>query len=194
MSEDITDDNRAVARTLARTFGGAPVIRRHRDETGRSHVDLLTCRDAPAAGVTSYATVTLANHPIILDGAEFPARAELVGACASETERFAHVLAACAFHVIDSGWFLAPGIVFPGVVAASGLSRTLAHVMFVLPALWPTPIDTMEFGPRSVAFLMAVPISAGEYAFAQDKGGDALEELLAAHRSDPFDIHRPSVV
>ncbi|KQP07402.1 hypothetical protein ASF28_15615 [Methylobacterium sp. Leaf99] len=193
MSADITEANRTVAKVLAKTFGGAPSVARHRDEAG-SHVDILACRDAPQAGVTSYGTVTLANHPIILDGAEFPARAEILGLCASETEGFAGILAACAFHVIDSGWFLAPGIVFPGVVAASGASRTLAHVMFVPPTLWQTPIETMEFDGRPLGFLMAQPIAELEYAYAQEHGGDALEELFVARGIDPFDIHRPSVV
>lgn len=64
---------------LAGAFGGTPSIQRHRDETGLHHVDILTCREAPRPGLTAHATVTLANHPLYQEGAEFPGRCEILG-------------------------------------------------------------------------------------------------------------------
>ncbi|MCJ2033034.1 suppressor of fused domain protein [Methylobacterium sp. J-068] len=191
---DITETNRAVARMLAGVFGGTPSVARHRDEALLGHVDILTCRDAPRAGLTAYATVTLANHPLYQEGAEFPGRCEILGVCASAKAGFATVLAACAFQVINARWFLAPGIVFPGILENLGVSDTLEHILFVPPFLWENRLQTMETPDRALAFLLAVPISNAEYAFAQESGGDALEDLFAERGADPFDLDRPSVL
>ncbi|KQQ48762.1 hypothetical protein ASF58_05770 [Methylobacterium sp. Leaf125] len=187
---DITETNRAVARRLAGAFGGAPSVARHADETGRSHVDILTCRDAPRPGLITCATVTLANHPLYRDGAEFPGRCEILGV--SSDPDVARMLAACAFRVIDGHWFLAPGIVFPGLL--TGLSARLAHVLFVPPALFAAGLEAPAAADTALAFLQAVPISEAEYAFAQEAGGDALEDLFAERGADLFDLQRPSVL
>ncbi|KQP42715.1 hypothetical protein ASF49_02445 [Methylobacterium sp. Leaf104] len=187
---DITEINRAVARMLAGAFGGAPSVARHADDTGRSHVDILTCRDAPRPGLTACATVTLANHALYRDGAEFPGRCEILGV--STDPDVARMLAACAFQVIDGRWFLAPGIVFPGLLA--GLSASLAHVLFVPPTLFEARLQALPAAEPALAFLQAVPISEAEYAFAQESGGDALEDLFAARGADLFDLQRASVL
>lgn len=187
---DITETNRAVARMLAAAFGGAPSVARHADETGRSHVDILTCRDAPRPGLTACATVTLANHPLYRDGVEFPGRCEILGV--SRDPDVARMLAACAFQVIDGRWFLAPGIVFPGLL--TGLSASLAHVLFVPPTLFEARLQTLPASDTALAFLQAVPISDAEYAFAQEAGGDALEDLFAARGTDLVDLQRSSVL
>lgn len=187
---DITETNRAVARMLATAFGGAPSVARHADETGRSHVDILTCRDAPRPGLTTCATVTLANHPLYEDGVEFPGRCEILGV--SRDPDVARMLAACAFQVIAGRWFLAPGIVFPGLL--TGLSARLAHVLFVPPTLFEARLQALPASDAALAFLQAVPISEAEYAFAQEAGGDALEDLFAARGTDLFDLQRASVL
>ncbi|GJD73100.1 suppressor of fused domain protein [Methylobacterium goesingense] len=187
---DITETNRAVARMLAGALGGRPSVARHADETGRSHVDILTCRDAPRPGLTACATVTLANHPLYQDGVEFPGRCEILGV---GTDRdVARMLAACAFQVIDGRWFLAPGIVFPGLL--TGLSASLAHVLFVPPVLLEARLQTLPTPDAALAFLQAVPISQAEYAFAEESGGDTLEDLFATRGTDLFDLQRPSVL
>lgn len=187
---DITETNRAVARMLATAFGGAPSVARHADETGRSHVDILTCRDAPSPGLTACATVTLANHPLYEDGVEFPGRCEILGV--SRDPDVARMLAACAFQVIAGRWFLAPGIVFPGLL--TGLSARLAHVLFVPPTLFEARLQALPASDAALAFLQAVPIAEAEYAFAQEAGGDALEDLFAARGTDLFDLQRASVL
>lgn len=188
---DITETNRAVARMLAGAFGGRPSVARHADEAGRSHVDILTCREAPRPGLTAGATVTLANHPLYQDGAEFPGRCEILGV--GTDPDFARVLAACAFQVINGRWFLAPGIVFPGVLAGTGLSTPLAHVLFVPPVAFEARLQALPARDTALAFLQAVPISEAEYAFAQESGGDALEDVFDGRGTDLFDLGRASV-
>ena len=136
--------------------------------------------------------MTLANHPLYQDGAAFPGRCEILGL--STAPGFAAAVAACAFQVIDARWFLAPGIVFPGVLAGSGLSETLAHVLFVPPYPWESRLQTFATPDADVAFLLAIPISEAEYAFAQESGGDTLEDLFAERGVDLFDIARSSVL
>lgn len=191
---DITEANRALARMLVDAFGGTPSVARHADETGRSHVDILTCRDAPRPGLTAHATVTLANHPLYREGEAFSGRCEILGVCADGRGDFTRILAACAFQVIDRRWFLAPGIVFPGMLAGSGVSASLEHVLFVPPVILENRLQTLAVPDPNLAVLQAVPITEDEYAFARESGGDALEDLFAARGTDLFDLARASVL
>ena len=46
---------------------------------------------------------------------------------------------------------------------------------------------------KSVAWLMAVPISECEYRYAEAEGPDRLEDLFEQQQIDIFDINRPPV-
>lgn len=94
-----------------------PPIFRYWDENRKSSVCILDATNRPQDGVTAYATIGLSDHPLMFKGREFDARVELVGACGSAFTGFANVLATAAFCVINSGWFCAPGIIFPDVVS-----------------------------------------------------------------------------
>lgn len=191
---DVSSSNKAIAKKLATAFGGKASVASYRDEAEKSSVAILTCRDAPQEHVNSYATVTLANHPILQDGREFPARVELVAACEAAATGFENVLSTCAFNVINDGWFVGPGVVFPDVLSMYGLSDTLAHVIFVSPMLWDGQVTTTTVEGRTLAFLQAIPISEAEYRFAETRGPDALEDLFERRQIDVFDIDRVSVV
>jgi hypothetical protein len=122
-------------------------------------------------------------------------RTELVGACSSNAAVFGECLSTAAFCIIKSGWFVAPGVIFPDVVAQHKASRTMKHLLFVPPFLWEGKLETLTLEDGSeVDWLLAVPISDAEMAFAEKKGVPALEEIFEARQIDIFDLERASTL
>jgi hypothetical protein len=58
-------------------------------------------------------------------------------------------------------------------------SPTMRHFLFVPPFLWEDHLNTLDLDGRKVAWLLAVPISEDERAFAEANGSEKLEELFA---------------
>lgn len=93
--------NRAIAR-IAAAFGGKPAVTRYWDDNHHHNaLDILACTDQPTDDVTSYATLGLSDTPLIQDGTEFPARVELLGACASKVDFCPNALSTATFYVIN---------------------------------------------------------------------------------------------
>lgn len=189
----VSASNRTIAHTAAAVFGGSPKVTQYWDDDEASAVDLLACADQPTGGVTSYATIGLSDTPLVQDGDEFPVRVEFLGACASNVDFFPNVLSTAAFYVINDGLFVQPGAVFQRVVEMYDPELPMKHLMFVSPFLWGDAPNTLELPDKTVAWLLAVPISEAERAYADEHGSDALEDLFAEHDIDIFDIERPSV-
>ncbi len=190
---EITESNRTIAQTAADVFDGEPRLHRFYDDDRKSHVDILQCADVPEKGVTSYSTVGLSDAPLFLDGEEYPTRLELVGACASEFENFANVLATSAFNVINTHWFCAPGMIYPEVFAMYQPEGPMRHVLFVPPFLW-EDLRTLTLPDKTVAWLLAIPISEAEMQFAEEHGPDKLEDLFVEKQIDIYDFERLSVL
>lgn len=171
-----------------------PPISRYWDENEKNSVYLLEAADRPQRGVTSYATIGLSDHPLMFKGREFGARVELVGACGSGFKGFANVLATAAFCVINSRWFFAPGIIFPDVVSMYKASDTLSDIYFAHPFLWDERLKSTSIGGRQVAWLLAVPVSKAETAFAQTYGPERLEALFEEKDIDIYNLNRASAV
>lgn len=200
MDDGVFPENKTLARTVARVFGGSPRVTRFWDDNHKSWVDILACSDH-RPGVTAFSTLGLSDHPLYKDGAEYPARLEIVGACVSKfaaacTRRhqgFDNAISTAAFCIINSRWFCYPGAIFPDVVAMYKLSKTMKHLLFVPPFLWEDDLKTLDLGKKKVSFLLAAPISEAEYVFAQQKGSDLLEEVFERTNIDIFDLNRKSV-
>jgi antitoxin YqcF len=118
---------------------------------------------------------------------------EFLGACASAYDQFANVVSTAALNVIKDQWFVYPGRIFPGAVATYYPDFTMKHLLFVPPFLWDELVQTQEFPDKTVAWLLAVPISENEMRYASTNGPDALEELFEQEQIDAFDLERPSV-
>jgi hypothetical protein len=191
---DIHPDNKQIARRAAGAFGGTWRVRTYWDDPRRHSVDLLSCAEAPAPGLTSYSTVTLSNHPLLSAGREFPVRVELVGACDSSVEGFANALVTAALFVIKDKWFCRPGVVFETLLSMYSLSETMEHLYFTAPSQWPDLDTNLELPSRKVTWLWAIPISETESRFVAEHGGDRFESLLEKAEADVFDINRASVV
>jgi len=184
-----------IAKVIANAFGvEKPPISRYWDDNHENFVNILESVNSPQNGVTSFATIGLSDHPLILNGKEFDARLEIVGACGSNFKNFDNVLSTAAFCVINSQWFCAPGVIFPDVLSMYDLSPTMSDLYFVPPFLWEENLRTITFEGKKIAWLLAVPISKAESAFAQEKGPEKLEDLFEKEQIDIYDLHRPSVV
>lgn len=187
----ISEDNKAIAQAVMHAFGGNPQITRFWDEPKIQSVDVLECIDRPEVGVSSFATIGLSDYPNRAEPGGKDIRVELLGACACETSGFDHVLSMAAFCVINTRRFCGPGVIFPNAIAMYDLSRTMKHLMFVRPFLWDDSLTMMELETKRVTWLLSVPISEAEYAFAKQHGSAALEEKFELQHIDIFDLHRP---
>ncbi|MFD0894153.1 suppressor of fused domain protein [Luteolibacter ambystomatis] len=186
--------NLKIAGHLAAVFGGKPEVVRFHDESGKHHVDVLRCPDAPERGVVSFATVGLSDHPREVEGMDKPVCLELTGGCnADKAEAFASILSTAAFCSIKEGWPVYPGAVFGDLVSMYGVSRTMQHVMFTEPFPW-DELEPVKLTEKEVLWLMMIPVSESEAVYAEEHGFEALETLFEEKEVDVFDLERTPVV
>lgn len=189
----VNDTDKAIARAAAAAFGGHPTVARFWDDNKRSFIDLLTATDAPQKGVSAFSTIGLSAYPVGL-GNRPNLGVEIVAACGSNFRYFDNALSTAAFCVINSGWVCKPGAIFPDVLKMYAASDSMRHLAFFPPFLWEGKLETLHFPERTVAWLLAVPISDGERQFSEREGADALESLFEEKQIDIFNLARPSVV
>jgi hypothetical protein len=197
LAREVSEEAKKVARAALAVFGGEPSVGCYWDENNVSNVDILVCRGSPTRGALSVATVNFAAIDIGLtmpDGR--PLRAEFVGAAYDRFPSIANMLSTCAFNVINSGYPCRPGEIHYGVVKVYYEDVTTRHVMLKSPwdGFWRDDLQELEFPDRVVAWIYAVPISEAEAGYAEERGVDALDELLAAKHIDVLDLNRPSVM
>jgi antitoxin YqcF len=185
--------NRVIARTVAEVVGGRPTARRYYQGDDRAvHIDIATFVDRPQPGVTTFATLGLSDTPIP-GRVQPPLGVEVLGACYSKADGFIPALAAIAFQAIAGGRRCEPGEVFPDVIPPA-LSTTLRHAMVVPPFLWEEGLGSVVIDYKTVAWLLAVPISDAEAQLRAEQGADALETRFEEAEIDIFDPNRHSVV
>lgn len=174
-----------------KAFGGTRSVTRMWDEGEANSVDVLACADAPNPGYTTYSTVSLHAAPNLLDDRNTPV--ELAGVARTSVEAFINLIATTAFFVIKDGWLAAPGVVFPDLVAAYGLSPRLHHVLLVPPFPWPELGSVQVADGSSVHWLTCVPISESERQLLLAIGFDRFEAELERHDVAWFDLDRASI-
>ena len=188
----VTAENREISRVATATFGGAQDVHTWWD-SGREHsVDILTCDGTPDEGLAIYATLNLSNHP--LKDVENDLRVELVAACPSDVVAIPQMLSTCAFNVIINGAIMGPGVVLPGALSLHAPETTVPHILFTPPVFWAGALRTLVMANRTVAWLLALPITDAEFDYVKAKGYQALVDLIDQKRPNLFDIQRPSVV
>lgn len=191
----ISSNLRELAKHTSLAFeADRPPIFHFWDDNHISDVYILEAVSCPQLGVTSYATIGLSEYPLIYKEKEFNSRVEIVGACGSNFPDFSNVLATLAFCVINSKWFCAPGIIFPDVLNMYNLSGTMSDIYFTYPFLWADKLKSTVLFDHKIAWLLAVPISREESAYAQKFGSEKLEVLFSEKDIDIFDLNRKSVV
>lgn len=192
--KEVTARHKTLAKFVANAFGVVkPAITRFGDEAEHSEVFILKAPGSPHAGLTSYATIGLSDHPLMHEGREFNCRVELAFACSANQKLAGEILSTAAFCVINSHWFCAPGMIFPEVLELLDASETMADLYFAYPFSWDR-LQTLPLDGKDVAWLQVIPIAKSETAFAFTHGPDKLEDLLKRSRVDVFDPERRPVV
>ncbi len=188
-------ENRQLAAIVAKAFGYArPEVRRYWDDGENYRIDIAQAADSPWPGVTSHGTLGLSDCPLVDDGKEFPARCELVGACATGYKLFPNIMATCAFNIMKKQWFACPGRVFEGAVSMYYPNFPTKHVMFYEPFPWDDALPATELPGKTVGWLLVMPVSEAETQFARSEGLEALGDVFKREQVDVFDLERQSVI
>jgi hypothetical protein len=173
----VDDGAREVARAAAAAFGGSASVRRYYNEDERLSVDVLEAAEAPAAGLTTFSTVTLHRAVNMLDGVAIPV--EFAAVSDSSVRDCANVLSTMALTVISDGWLAAPGVVYPDAYGMYDDSTDFPHALLADPFPWPELSNWS--GQRAAAhWLLAIPISDAEWEFLREQGESALTARLEA--------------
>ena len=69
----------------------------------------------------------------------------------------------------------------------------MIQILFTDPFLWEDQLKTLNLETKTVAWLLAVPISEAEYRYAAEHGAEQLEKILAKYQIDVTDINRASI-
>lgn len=194
--------NREIARTMAAVFGGSErelvfgesvYVFKYWDDEERSQIEILEVADCPSSGSTSFSTIGLSGWAIP-GSVRPPLGVEVVGTCASDAEEFGSLISTAAFFVINSGWKLESGTILPEVVGWHFPDTTVPHLVFVPPFLWEAELEPRVIGDRTVAWLLAVPMTSQELVYAEQHGSDALEDRFEEAQIDILDLQRDSAV
>lgn len=190
-----SEENIAIARTLARRFGGKPEVREYLDTGEKNSIDILTCPDTPDDELNSYATLGLSEQPTLdADGNALDFGVELIAAFEAEAGEAAAMLSTCAFTIRNELMPAYPGAVLPDILDLhEGLSSTLSHVFLTDPFVWDEAMESISLATRTVAFLQVIPISDSEYAYWQENGAEALVDAFLQNQIDVYDLDRSPV-
>ncbi|MXO70401.1 suppressor of fused domain protein [Alteraurantiacibacter buctensis] len=186
------DKERAIGRYIRSKFGSDTSVHRYADDSGDVDLFLVSGRDCPVAGVTSFGTVGLALYPFDFHGSSLSV--ELLGACSTITEGFDRVISSCAIECMKNGTSLPIESIVPDVISQYGLSDTMRHIVLTSPFLWEGFETALSLDALTVHWLMAVPISDSEMRYCKTSGFENLEAEFLKHQIDVFDLSRPSVI
>jgi len=192
---NVTDDNKMIAKQLLQAFGGRPDVFRYWDEHKENSLDVLSCKDRPYEGVTAYSTIGLSGYELdpLPDGTQL--HLEIAAVCDSRYTWFSNALLAMSFDVIQARYGFAPGLVFQNVLADYAEGVEMRHVLFVPAFFWEELRAPLALGGgKQVTWLYAMPISDREHAFAAQQGAGELGNLFQSHAINMFDLNRKSVV
>ena len=187
-------ENKIIYKTVCGVFGGNPQLFRYYDKNNENHIDIVSSVDCPQTGASSYSTLALSDTLLSLDGTDLGLKLELLGVCESSLEVFPRILSTAAFCIMKTGWSCYPGMVYPDILSIYDCSKTMRHLMFIEPSIWGDQLITLELSSKTVAWLMAVPISESEYLFWMENGPGPLETLLEEEEINLLNINRRSAI
>jgi len=190
----VSAENKIVAKSVAAVFGSSPLVNRYQDRSASTHIDVLSCEDSPAAGLTAYSTVSLSDIQFKATAEGLPLGVEMAAACLSSYRNFANVLGTAALLVRKKQQECQPGAIFERVVSVNDPTVAMKHLVFVSPFLWGDRPDTLYLENKAVAWLQAVPISDAELDYALERSVSDLEEVLDKERAEIYNLNRESVI
>jgi antitoxin YqcF len=177
---------------LRRAFGtGSTRAYRHTGDASRT-IDVARFAEVPDAGMVTYASQGLSN----VNWPDGRPRLEVIFATMQDGPAAPQIVANAVFHVMDSGFYPAPGTLvrdLVGVIGAGDLSMRLPHAYFSVPRRWNVRLPLDE-GPPAITMTMVVPVSEREYQYWRAHGDTALEARFEEAGMEPADLRRGSVV
>lgn len=194
MPNAASEANKQIAKDMRAVFDGAQCkVLNYMDKDEKSEIHVLHSTETPEEGLISYATVGLSDYPDDSYEVDPPLGVEII--TVSNLPDFGEVVSTAAFCVINSGYRVQPGAIFPGVVRLHHPDTTVPNLMFVDPYLWDDEdLASRVYGEKTVAFLQAVPVSDAETEYVLENGSDALGALFEEKDPDFIDLQRASVV
>ncbi|UAJ12725.1 suppressor of fused domain protein [Glacieibacterium megasporae] len=190
---EVPISHKTLARYLKSALGGDGVkVVTYWDEAEKSSIAILSASDSPTTGVTTHATIGLSDVDIETSVGDAPLRVELLIAARDEFTDTANILSTCAFNVMNSGAPLLPDSVHIDAVGMYLKNTAMRHVMLYDPFLW--NLETQRLPDRTVAWLLALPISESERIYGATRGASALAELFQQMQIDVFDLERAAAV
>lgn len=192
MAKQKDTPNRQMAQLVAKALGGEPQVSQFLNDATGVDVDIMTCKNQPNDGESSYGTLGLSDSPIYLPGEaeEYPTRVELVGACRAEYDIFPNVLADAAMLIAAGKADCYPGAVIEDVLTKYDVPGLPHHVLLTPPFLWDGELVTTQFGDKVVSWLMLIPIFDSEMELCQDAGYEELAKRLEENRADVLNLER----
>ncbi|KQV56778.1 MULTISPECIES: suppressor of fused domain protein [unclassified Caulobacter] len=188
----VSEENKSLARYLKDVTQGSPTVTKYWDDAHVSDIDIMIIKDAPAKGVSTYASLALSDVRTGLTSGGKALGVEIVLALATDCAEGANMIATCGFSIKKGEVVPTPGAIIPRVLELYGDGRDMKHAMLISPFLW--ELETQTFPAKTVAWLQVLPISDPERDYALANGPEALEDLFEEHQIDVFDIDRPSVL
>ena len=175
-------------------IGLAPKVVSYLDDEEKTSIDIYIGEDRPDFGLTTYSTIGLSEYSIdLIDKKNIPIRVELIAVCESQVDKFANVIASCAFDIIKNNYSCSPSTVNMNAISLYYDNLEMKHIYYTMPYLW-DGLQGIELGGNVVNWLLAIPISENELRFLDENGADAFEDLLEKHEIEIFDIYRKSIV
>lgn len=189
----VSVDNKILAKRLQGVFCPKAEVQGFWDDNHIQHMAVLFCPYPLNTKVMHYGTIGLSDFPLYQDGVEYPIRFEIVGASYKNYEMFPNILVSAAFYCINKPWFCSPGSILLNAIADYYPELKMKHLYFMSPFLWEN-LETVYLETKTVAWVMAIPISEEENQYEMENGSDALEDLFERKGIDFYDLNRESAI
>lgn len=191
---DNMQNKKQIFQYLHKIIGAAPKVYPFYDANETSEIDIYIGADRPGFGITTYSTIGLSDYSIgMVTQAGKQLRVEFIAVCDSKDLEFPNAIATCAFYIMNDKYSCRLGTVYPDIISTYYDDIDMKHILFTAPYLW-EDLHGIENEDKRIMWLLAVPISDNEFLYLQEKGSDALEELLERSDIDISDLHRKSVI
>lgn len=187
-----TEEHISLPEHYERHFG--EIARGWADEKQAHGIQIVSFKDRPESGVTTFATLGLSRNILDLSGKQKIRQELLISANDSfSADAIAGLVLSQAEHVAESGKALLRGeIIGPGSPVIAGSTLTAVYVTN------PSPFDDSlteffsELPPTVFAYL--VPITAAEAALVRARGWSWFEDQLDQQNPNIWDLARSELV
>jgi len=197
MSESLSDENLSIYKYITSVFGGKASSKASNEAESGANLygfDIITCRDTPIEKVNSYSTLALSDFFIGKDKNNISLGVELLGACGSQYDRFDAIIDTCAFTILTNHLFCPPGTILENMIQKHYPESPMKHTLLNNPFGWEHEFESLHYPTKTVAWLLCIPVSDTENAYAKQMGANALTALFEKEQIDIYNLYRNSII